>query len=463
MSFFDALRGFGAQTALIEDSGQSLTYAGLAQRADDLAAGIGSERQLVAIECLNRIDSVAGLIAVLSGGHVGLLVDATLDEDLRTALYDVYPVSCRWRPGTDGRYALERCREQAPDMHASLALLLSTSGSTGSPKLVRLTKDNLDRNAASIAEYLGLDRNERPITTLPMSYSYGLSVINSHLRVGATLLLTDQPLTSRQFWDFFRDRQATSFAGVPFTYQVLRRLRLERMELPSLHSFTQAGGRLDKDSVAFFAELAKSRGQRFFVMYGQTEATARISYLPPEQALLHPDSIGRAIPGGQLSLVDDAGQPIEATDTVGELIYSGPNVMLGYAVCADDLQLGDELRGRIATGDLAMRNAGGLYFIRGRKKRFIKIVGNRVGLDEIEVFLAKQGFVCAATGDDNALRVVVEGDGVEQVEALLREHYRFHPSVFKVKSAAALPRNAAGKIQYGDANALFEAAGQVQG
>ena len=137
-----------------------------------------------------------------------------------------------------------------------------------------------------------------------MHYSYGLSVINSHLSVGATILLTEQPVTSREFWDFFKTRDATSFAGVPFTYHVLRRLRFERMELPSLRMFTQAGGRLESEHVTYFATLAQRHGRRFFVMYGQTEATARISYLPPEFAEAYPASIGIAIPGGELRLRD---------------------------------------------------------------------------------------------------------------------------------------------------------------
>ena len=197
-----------------------------------------------------------------------------------------------------------------PALHPDLALLLTTSGSTGSPKLVRLTTRNLLSNASRIAEYLGLNTGERAVQSLPMHYSYGLSVLNSHLVAGGTVVLTPHSFMRPEFWRDADQERATSFAGVPYMYETLHRLRFDPARHPTLRTYTQAGGALRRDLIAHFHARVTEAGARLVVMYGQTEATARISYVPPERLGEKIGSIGMPIPGGRLRL-----EPLEGLET----------------------------------------------------------------------------------------------------------------------------------------------------
>ena len=184
-------------------------------------------------------------------------------------------------------------------------------------------------NARSIADYLDLRASDVAITSLPLHYCYGLSVLHSHLLVGASVVLTDLSVADACFWDLAGRTGVTGLAGVPHTYALLDAVHFGPAlpELPALRYLTQAGGRMAPDRVREYAGLARERGVDLFVMYGQTEATARMAYLPPELALDHADTIGRPVPGGSFRLA-----PVpDAPAGCGELVYSGPNVMMGYA------------------------------------------------------------------------------------------------------------------------------------
>ena len=339
------------------------------------------------------------------------------------------------------------------NLYSELGLLLTTSGSTGSPKFVRQSYKNIQSNAESIAQYLELDETERPITTLPMNYTYGLSIINSHLLVGAAILMTDKSLMEKGFWEFFRKEQATSFGGVPYTYEMLKKLRFFRMDLPSLRTMTQAGGKLSPDLHKEFAEYAKEQKKHFVVMYGQTEATARMAYLPYEKSLEKYGSMGIAIPGGKFTLADVNGKPITDSEVTGELIYEGPNVTLGYAEQIADLEKGDERQGRLITGDMAKMDQDGYFYIVGRKKRFLKIYGNRVNLDETEQILKTRfedyDFACA--GKDDQLYVFVTSD-IEQEQAAVKKYLSektgLNHKAFTIQFIEKIPKNEAGKTLY---------------
>ncbi len=458
MIFAQRLQAFGDADALVLDKGTRVSYSGLAALSDSIYSLPGAPRTqgtLIAIECQNALAPVAAYLGALRHGFPALLVDSELAADMREPLYERYAVPHVFR--TTGEWK-SRTGRTAPLVHPEVALLLSTSGSTGAPKLVRLTRTNLQSNADSIAQYLGLTPGERPITTLPVHYSYGLSVLNSHLNVGATVLLTSEPVTSRPFWEMFRAQQATSLAGVPAIYNILKQMRFERMMLPSLKTMTQAGGRLTPELVRHYGELAKLRSQRFFVMYGQTEATARISYVPPDRLLDKTSSIGIAIPGGQLDLIDSGGQIINEPGIAGELRYRGPNVMFGYATEAAELALPDTQGGVLRTGDLATRDAEGLFHITGRLKRFIKVFGNRIGLDEVEGQLRDAHFDVAVAGRDDLLLVAARGHAdLDALANYVSGRYRLHRSAIRVKSVESFPVSAAGKILYGELLSMGEA------
>jgi acyl-coenzyme A synthetase/AMP-(fatty) acid ligase len=453
VNFAAALETHGAQPALILADGATLSYQALAQRADAIyaAAGAPPQRTLVALEAVNSAAAVCAYLGALRAGHALLLIDGQLDGVLRERLYAQFDVSRIWSDDGSGSGSWRWRGGAGPALHPELALLLSTSGSTGAPKLVKLTLAALDANARSIASYLGLTAAERPMLNLPLHYSYGMSVLNSHLAQGAAVLLSDEPVTARGFWDFFKQQQATSLAGVPTTYALLRQLRFERMALPSLTTLTQAGGRLAPELVRWYAELAAARGQRFFVMYGQTEAAPRISYVPPERLLDKAGAIGVAVPGGMLDLVAEDGSVVAGDGVAGQLRYRGPNVMLGYAETAAELALGDQLGGVLLTGDLAERDADGYFHLRGRLKRFIKVFGNRISLDEVEAQLRAKGYDAAVTGRDDLLLVAVQGAGADAVAALgaaLPGWYRLHHSALRVCAVEAFPLSGAGKILY---------------
>ena len=337
--------------------------------------------------------------------------------------------------------------------------MLTTSGSTGSPKFVRQSYKNVLANAQSIVQYLELNEGEKAITTLPMNYTYGLSIINSHLLVGATILVTDKGLMQKEFWSFFKNEGATSFGGVPYTYEMLDRLRFYRMQLPSLRYMTQAGGKLIPELHAKFAEYAAVNDKRFIVMYGQCEATARMGYLPAEKAVEKCGSMGIAIPGGQFKLIDVDGNEIIEALTTGELVYKGDNVTLGYAECGEDLIKGDERGGILQTGDMAQFDQDGYFYIVGRKKRFLKIYGNRVNLDEIDRLIKGKfdGIDCASAGVDDHMYIFVTDETLtEKVREFVVYKTKLNPAAFKTVVIDEIPKNDAGKTLYKELTKYYQ-------
>ncbi|MEE1758795.1 AMP-binding protein [Streptomyces sp. SP18BB07] len=441
--FARRLASYGGRTALITPSGE-VSYRALAERVAATAERLGPVRRLVLLAGANRTDALVIHLAALSAGHPVLLVpgDSPGTLDALTAAYDPDVVA---RPDDHGTWQLdERRRGSAHILHPELALLLSTSGSTGSPKLVRLSHENLQANAESIATYLGIRDTDRAATTLPPHYCYGLSVIHSQLLRGAGLILTDRSVTDPAFWEEFRAARGTSLAGVPYTFDLLDRIGFDRMDLPQLRYVTQAGGRLAPEQVARYAQLGHRAGWELFVMYGQTEATARMAYLPPDRAAERPRAVGVPIPGGSFRIrpVDDVDEP----DT-GELVYSGPNVMLGYADGPADLALGRTVE-ELHTGDIARRAPDGLYEVVGRRSRFIKILGLRIDPQRVETILADHGIRALCAGDDDALAVVAtQAHGVDAagVRRLVADTCGLPPHALHVRVVRELPRLASGK------------------
>ena len=461
MSCFNTIEQYSTSPALIQDDGRSLSYPDLSATGDSLASIIGG-RTLIFILCTNSIESVVGYVGCLRNSIVPVLVDSELASELLDRLIKTYEPAFVWGPrlvvaglgmqivhSYDSFDLVRTAYPKEVDLHPDLGLLLTTSGSTGSPKLVRQSYRNIEANTDSIIEYLGILPSDRPITTLPMSYTYGLSIINSHLAAGATILMTSHTLMQKEFWTFLKEQQATTFGGVPYTYQMLDRLRFFNMDLPSLRYLTQAGGKLSYELSLKVATAAKEKGIAFIVMYGQTEATARMSWLAPDRAINKCGSMGIAIPGGEFWLQDEEGNRIEEAEIVGELVYRGENVTLGYAECKDDLSLGDERGGVLVTGDMAKRDGDGFYYIVGRKKRFVKIFGSRVNLDETERLLLDGGWVCACTGIDDRMSVYTENEGKEdEIHRYLSHLLNLNMSAFVVRSIAEIPKNDSGKILY---------------
>ncbi|MFD9522499.1 AMP-binding protein [Streptomyces sp. NPDC059979] len=443
--FARTLARHGDRIAVVTVDG-SVTYGELAARVQSMVRRLGPNRRLVLLVGANTLDALVVHLAALSAGHPVLLVPGDHSEAVRS-LIDAYDPDVVARPVGEEWVIDERRPVSAHALHPDLALLLSTSGSTGSPKLVRLSHENLQSNAESIAEYLDIRNTDRAATTLPLHYCYGLSVIHSHLLRGAGLILTDLSVADACFWELFRTARGSTFAGVPYTFDLLDRVGFETMDLPHLRYVTQAGGRLAPEQVSRFAALGRETGWDLFVMYGQTEATARKAYLPPALAESRPEAAGIPIPGGSFRLRPLADRPGEGT---GELMYTGPNVMLGYARTPADLGLGrtvDEL----ATGDVARLAPDGLYEIVGRRSRFAKILGLRIDPGQVEAMLARHGITGLCAGDDEALAVVATGTDdtdIPRIRRLVTSECGLPPRAVRVRLLPNLPRLPTGKRDY---------------
>ena len=436
----------------------SWTYSQLCDEVQSRRDFLASRPGLVFHFCNNDLKSVAWYLACLEAGSPVALLSGQLNLGLRADLISVYKpdwIISDQQP--ENSYAstphngVWQCAE-GPDalLNPALALLLSTSGSTGSPKLVRLTRKNVTANASSIRDALGIEDDHFPVAHLPLHYSYGLSVLNSHLLAGARILLTNLGLMNVGLWDAIRHYKANSFSGVPYTYQMLRRLDLDKVNAPSLLIFTQAGGKLDPPHISHFHEQVTRRGGTFWVMYGQTEATARMTILPASELPRKLGSAGKAIPGGRLSIKEENRDVTSAADPTGELVYEGPNVMMGYAQAREDLSHGDELHGRLETGDRASLDDEGFVTILGRSKRDAKLFGLRVNLDELEGFVKKNGPAAAVSGGDRVVIFCEFGseENLQSVRSELATRLRIHSSAFQFRRIDQLPTTLGGKIDY---------------
>ena len=458
MNFYDGLERYHQNIAL-ETEEAALTYAELARLSDEITGSM-SARSLAFVVCTNCLEAPIGYVGMLRRRVVPVMVSANLDPALYRELLMVYRPGYIWCPegfaegqvlARYGSYVLIQTGEAAPaSMQEELALLLTTSGSTGSPKLVRQTYTNINSNTASIVEYLHIGPEDRAITTLPLNYTYGLSILQSHLAAGARVILTEKPFLTREFWQLLKMKEVTTFGGVPYTYEMLDRLRFLRMDLPSLKYVTQAGGKLSKELHFKCADGMRKQGKAFIVMYGATEATARMSYVPAEASVEKAGSIGKAIPGGRFELMDVDGSAITEPGKTGELIYYGDNVTPGYAQSREDLSKADERGGRLETGDMAELDADGYYYVVGRKKRFLKLYGNRVNLMEIENILSKAGYPAACVGEDDHMRIYTTAEDTETVRDFIAKTTHINHKAYTVIHIDSIPRNDSGKVLYSE-------------
>jgi Acyl-CoA synthetases (AMP-forming)/AMP-acid ligases II len=446
--FFNNLELFSGNTALILKDGTRLSYGELADLADEYLKKLPNEKKLVLIEMANELDSIVAYLACLRGNHPAMLVYPE-HQELIAQIKEDYAPDFIYEKLEDKFVLRNNLNNHVPSNNFSpeLALLLSSSGSTGSAKTIRLSAKNLNANAESIVEYLNIDATQKTITNLPLHYSYGLSVLNSHLACGASIVVTDESVIDDSFWELFKREKVTSFAGVPHVYELLDRIGFQKKDLPSLQCFTQAGGRLAPELVKKFAQYAKDTNRRFYVMYGQTEATARIAYMPYDKILDYPNCMGIPIPKGEIKLYDGV-KEIKKIDTPGEIVYSGPNVMMGYALNRDDLSLPSQIT-ELRTGDIACYNKEGLYYIVGRKSRFLKLFGKRVNLDEVELYLRRQGKSVICGGNDQQLVVLTtDKNEIKQIKDIIISFYKLSANIVTVIHEDEIPLLSSGKPDY---------------
>ncbi|MBQ4069314.1 MAG: AMP-binding protein [Lachnospiraceae bacterium] len=396
--------------ALISEN-KSITYNQLTKLQRDYVKDI-APRSLVVIICSNTLDSIIFYTGCLNKKIVPMLVDGDISEERLRDIVDRYHPGYIFQPKFNKDIENTVCIREYEDyklyetsmagtdnINEELALLLSTSGSTGSSKFVRISYENIRSNTESIVEYLKITDKDISITTLPMSYTYGLSIINTYLYVGGTIIVTEKKIIEPEFWELVYKNQVTSISGVPFTYEVLKRIGLDKVRNSSIRTMTQAGGRLSEELQKYFGEFAKEQGINFYIMYGQTEATARMTYLPPEYITSKTGSVGVAILEGEV-FIDN-----------GEIIYKGKNVTMGYAENFKDLKKSDEFNGILYTGDMGYMDDEGFLYVTGRKDKFAKLFGKRINLNEVENYLERifaEKIICQV--DENNLCVYSEDE-----------------------------------------------------
>jgi long-chain acyl-CoA synthetase len=339
---------------------------------------------------------------------------------------------------------------------ASLACIIYTSGTTGRPKGVMLSHANLASNARIIANYLNITSQDKVMCPLPFHFSYGMSVLNSNLAAGAHVVLEDNLAFPQVLVKRLQDEGITAFAGVPATYALLLgRTHLADFDLSRLRYVTQAGGAMPRGQIQQLRAAVPRT--RVFIMYGQTEATARLTYLAPEKLDDKLGSVGLPLPGVDIEIRDAQGRVVPVGE-VGELVARGPNVMLGYwndaALSAQTVR-----DGWLHTGDLAHRDADGYLYIDGREVEMIKVGAFRVSPQEVEEVLATLPGVAevavTALPDEvlgQAIKaVIVPANGAQPDVRSVKAHCRAHLAQYKipkvVEFAASLPRTASGKVQ----------------
>lgn len=463
MSFLELDKKDSTAVAVLDDQGGSVRYGDLTAFAGEFAGWIG-KRTLIFILTENNVGAVAGYVASLYGRIVPLMLNSAMDSDMLNGLISKYRPEFLWLPEKIAAehpypqifkrygFALLKTGLSTYSLNDQLALLLTTSGSTGSPKLVRHSYGNIEANARNICRFFELGVADRPFIDLPVNYTYGLSVVTSHLYAGGTLLMSSIGMMQADYWKFMKEQRATSFTGVPYSFELLKKLGFFRMNLPDLRLLTQGGGKLSEELQREFAEFAERTGRRFIITYGQTEGTARMAFLPAELASVKLGSMGRAIPGGRIVLVDENSEEIREPGVMGEMVYMGPNVTLGYAENGEDLRKGDERGGVLPTGDMARMDPEGCLYIVGRKKRFLKLFGYRISLDEAEQMVNSEfNIECACTGTDEKMFVFITREELQKkVGTFLAGKTGLFNSAFEVRVIGEIPRNPAGKILYAE-------------
>jgi acyl-coenzyme A synthetase/AMP-(fatty) acid ligase len=446
--------------AAIDSNGDQLAYADITALSLQITT-IVPTRSLCVLLVENNIGGIAWVMSMLESRKlVPLILNVKTEATLYQQLLDTYRPTYICAPesfAVSGQhiesawgYTLTQTTDQLVELHEELSHLLPTSGSTGSPKLVRHKYENIEAAGLNISTFFDLKDTDRPLMVLPLYYTMGLSMVFSHLRVGATILITSLSMTDPNFWKFLKEHQATSFTGVPYSFHILNLMRFFRMDLPHLKLLTQGGGKMPTDLNIQFAEFCRDKGKRWIATYGQSECTARMAYLPAQWALDKVGSIGIAVPNGELSLIDADGNAITTSHTEGEMCYRGKNVTMGYATQQTDLATGDLRNGYIRTGDLAYFDEDGCYYIVGRMGRFLKLFGMRVGLDECEQIVQTEcGIECACVGTDEKMIVyITQADKHSEVKDTLVQKTHIVATSFEIRIVADIPKNEAGKKLY---------------
>lgn len=448
--------------AVIDDTNNEISYG-------DIVKFINKQKKLKIsrsiVMCLydNSIDSFLGYITFQEIGLVPLLLSVNTDNQLVEDLLDTYKPKYIYLPKDriseinyenvifeQGNFVCLETKKEFDDIHEKLSLLLPTSGSTGSPKLVRYKYGNLESNAKNVADGLKWTSDEIGYVDLPMNYTMSLNVINVHLYLGATLVLTNNNILSKEYWNSIKSNKITNITGVPFTYELFEKLGFYKMDLPNLVNLCQGGGKMPSNRFEKLVDFSNEKKKNFIATFGTTETAARMSYLSPDIAKVKVGSIGKPFPNGDMYLIDEDGKKITTKNVKGELIFEGPNVTMGYAKKKKDLIKDDEWLGVYRTGDYATLDEEGYFYIVGRKSRFLKLLGHRVSLDQTELLIKNQfDMECACTGNDEQMKIYITNSKFKaDVLTFVCETTKLYKNLFSIIVVSDIPKNESGKTMY---------------
>lgn len=435
-------KGWDTKCAFITDQGKKVTYELLRNMVNDLANSLLGNTIAIAI-LSNDLNSIIFYLACLQRKIVPIILNPFIsinqiqqyiqkydpeyiffsqqnsdinNEILKYHYCEIENLSV-W-------YIFENQRSRCKKINEELAILLPTSGTTHISKLVRISRKNLFDNTRKICETLKINESDIAVTSLPISYTYGLSILNTHLSCHATILLTNKSVLQKSFWEISNQYHVTSFAGVPYTYELLEKSGHLKKET-TIKTYTQAGGKLSLRLQDLFVQQCKKTDKKFYVMYGQTEATARMSVLQMEDAERKSGSVGQAIAGGNFQI-----QKKHPLDREGEIQYTGENVCMGYCNCLHDLELGDINAGVLKTGDFGYLDEEGFLYITGRKSDFVKLYGRRLNLNMISQTIEEQwGIKTICKVKKNTIVVIYEEEAQESMLSIQKElHKHLHLS-----------------------------------
>ena len=446
---FQNTKYFNKRIAFITDKNKKISYKEIYKKSKEIASKI-NQKSVTIIIAKNHYECFIGYIALIMFGRTSILLDENFSLKFLQNLIKKYRVNYIFASNehqskikdTDiihqgDEYSISKTNF---DLHKKIneknLLLLTTSGSTQNPKLVRLSKENLFNNTKNIIKYLNINKNHTTITTMPLGYSYGLSILNTHLYKGAKIVINKLSILEKKFWEKIEKNKVNSFGGVPEFYDFLKKIGFKKKNYPSIKYLTQAGGKMSSSTLEYFQSVSKEKKIKFYTMYGQTEASPRMAILNWKMFLKKNGSIGQPLKNYRIELIDKKKKKIRKPNISGEIVFHGKNVSLGYAKNINDLKKGDVNKKTLFTGDLAFRDKGNYYFIVGRKKNFIKLFGKRFDLKEIKSFLNSEGIKARCYSEDNKLKISLYDNLKKKpyIKKLLSKYLNINPNYILIEN-----------------------------
>ena len=397
-NIFSKLSQFNNRTAIIDTRQVKHTYSEIINECTKFNEFF-KKRGVLILEAENSYEFIIMYISAIINDQIIILFDSTIDlKNLKNLINNYSPdhIFCNNRikifnytsKHNFKNYTLYNYNNKKKKLlNKNLSILIPTSGTTGKQKYVKLSYENISNNSLEICRALKINKYDSVITTMSPSYCYALSIINTHLRSGGSIILNNYSLIDKNFWKLINKFRPTNLNGVPYFYEILDKLNLNKLNLRKIRFLTQAGGNLENSLKMRIYEKCKKNNTKFFVMYGQTEASPRISILQPNLLKDNINSVGRVLAGGKITINHKKFNK-KKNIFEGEIMYEGKNVFMGYSSSYRDLKYKKKTN-KIKTGDIGyLKNE--LLYITGRKKRILKIFGIRISLEQLEEELKKK-------------------------------------------------------------------------